>query len=216
MKRTALVLVSLAVLACAGDKRIRRKIGSGVEDQRTETLSKFSKVQLDGAYDASVVVGEPARIDIFGDDDLIHEIDAEVHDGTLAVVMPRHFDPRVPITVQIVAPELTAFENNGATRLEISGIDGEHLDLELNGAGKTRVIGRVDHLQIEMSGANRVDTTELAARQVDVELNGSGKAEVSATDLLRAEINGTGRVRYGGGPDKVVKEVNGIGSVKPL
>ncbi|MEM7151987.1 MAG: head GIN domain-containing protein [Myxococcota bacterium] len=215
MKRICLVVVSFALLACSGNSRIRRQAGSGVEDQRSEQLSSFTKVQLDGAYEAHVVVGEPARIDIYGDDDLIHEIDAEVHDGTLAVIMPRHFEPRLPVTVQIMAPELTAFENNGATRLEISGIDGKHLDLELNGAGRTTVAGRVDHLQIEMSGANRVDTTDLVARQVDVELNGSGKADVKASDRLRAEINGTGRVRYEGGPDTVVKEVNGIGSVRP-
>lgn len=183
----------------------------------TPTVSEsFREVELDGAFDVQIVVGPRASVELAGDEAAVEHVTVEVEDERLQLSMEnrRPFDGKVEI--RITTPVLESVEVNGVAALELSGMQSGELEMELNGAGATRARGTVDALALEVNGAGEIDATELVASTVDVEISGAGKAKVHAIKELYAELSGVGSVRYTGDPERVEKDVSGVGTVRPL
>jgi hypothetical protein len=114
----------------------------------------------------------------------------------------------------VTSPTLTGLSFEGAVRFTATQLAGAKFYLQTAGACKVTLDGNVDELLAEMDGASKLMAEELHTKTADITTNGASKAQIYATEELRVEINGAGKVTYYGHPKKVSRNVNGAGSIK--
>ena len=185
--------------------------GHVVTDSRPVT--EFSDVKADGTFEIEWRSGAPS-LNITTDDNLLKYIESRVEGKTLHLHTSEQIRPTRRIKVLVTSPTLTGLSFEGAVRFTATQLAGAKFYLETAGACKIMLGGNVDELLAEMDGASKLMAGELHTKTADITTNGASKAEISATELLRVEINGAGKVTYYGHPKKVERQVNGAGSIK--
>ncbi|NNF18253.1 MAG: DUF2807 domain-containing protein, partial [Flavobacteriaceae bacterium] len=68
-------------------------------------------------------------------------------------------------------------------------------------------------LEIRMSGSGDLDAFDLEADDVEVQVSGSADVEVTANKSLKANVSGSGDIRYKGNPKKVDSRKSGSGDI---
>lgn len=187
--------------------------GSGKLAKEHRTVSKFSKIELNGAYDVEVKVGPATSVDLSGDDNLLKLVKTTVEDGTLVLTTTKDINTKKPMKVTVTTPDLSAFTLNGAGDVNIEGVKGEEFSIDLSGAGDLSAKGHVTKLSVTMNGAGDVKLYELHADNVTAELNGAGDMKVWASKYLKASMSGAGDLSYKGHPAKVDKDSSGVGDI---
>ncbi|EPI6794948.1 GIN domain-containing protein [Vibrio vulnificus] len=91
--------------------------------------------------------------------------------------------------------------------------NGSLTKLTLNGAGKSSLLGQVEHLSVSLNGAAQVDASALESQTGKVKVNGSGLVRLNVSSELNAKVNGSGRIEYIGEPKSLEAKVNGVGSI---
>lgn len=213
--------MAFAVLAVAGAVVVTAcstgsgEKGSGTEASEARQLPPFSAVEVSGQADAVVRIGEPRKVTVRGDDNLLEQVKTEVSGDTLEVSQDEDIDPDLGIAVEIRIPRLDMAELSGAGGLTARGIRGERYRAEVSGAGSVEADGRVRSVDVVVSGAGDVRLERLAAQQAEVEVSGAGSVHVHASDFLTASVSGVGDVVYSGRPEQVKEDVSGVGEVRP-
>ena len=103
----------------------------------------------------------------------------------------------------------------GAGDAVIATLDSDSLDVEMPGAGRLEVGGKVRLQEVIMSGAGSYDASKLESEKTSVELRGVGKVTVRVSDELKASIRGLGAIEYYGDPT-VEKSISGLGTIKKI
>jgi len=184
------------------------------EIAQDRNVSEFRSIGLEGAFHLDVAVGSPQRVSLEGKAGVLEHVVTSVEDGQLTIQFDAGKLPRAAdVRVTIVTPQLAAVQAEGAAELDIVGLNGPDLSLEVEGATRARLGGEVEALSVELVGAGSLDALDLLAQSVDIAIVGAGVANVTAVAQLDAEIAGTGRVRYRGDP-AVAKTVHGVGRVR--
>jgi hypothetical protein len=139
---------------------------------------------------------------------------------------------RQKVTYYLNLPVLDSLEVLGAAKVEADGLSGDEfslvfggagdvemlncefddIDIEMPGAGKLKVTGKVGKQHVVLSGAGSYQARELESENAVVELRGVGKATVFANVRLKAIVRGVGSVEYFGNPE-VEKVISGLGQV---
>jgi hypothetical protein len=101
-------------------------------------------------------------------------------------------------TEPVESRELT-FDISGAAKIDLV-VNTRILRTNLAGGGKIRLEGEAGKHYIELAGASLLESACLITRETRIALSGAGLAEVHATDLLEANMNGIGSIRYFGNP----------------
>ena len=125
----------------------------------------------------------------------------------------KSINPNINLVIDITVPQLSSVELAGAASLNIYGIDGESLDIELAGACGADASGTVKNLTIELAGACRARLKSLEAENAEVEIAGTGSAVVFASESIDASASGFASITCHGNPKDVQKEANGISKV---
>jgi hypothetical protein len=136
---------AVAVTACStgsGEK------GSGTEGSEARELPPFSAVEVSGQADAVVRIGEPRKVTVRGDDNLLEQVKTEVSGDTLEVSQDEDIDPDLGITVEIRIPRLDMAELSGAGDLTARGLRGGQFRAEVSGAGSAEADGRVRSVNV--------------------------------------------------------------------
>lgn len=205
-----LLVPGVALAACTGLG------GSGQPKAEVREVGAFAAIRASGAYTLEVSVGKARRVEVRGDDNIVPLVSTQVSDGDLLIEMSKQTRPVLPLIVAISSPELTDLHLSGAVDLSAEGLRGERFSLELTGAGKAQLKGRVKVFEVKASGAADLLADALVAESVGLSISGAGRADVHATRSLKAEVSGAGRVRYKGNPAQVKPHVSGMGSVEPM
>jgi len=211
--RTPLVsgsaLVPVLVLALAACKT-----GSGTLGQETREVTGFDAIEVGNAFQVSVQVGPPAKLELRGDDNLVPEIRAEVVDSTLHIELPGRVMTKLPLEAIITMPSLVSLDASGATTVTVGGVEGKHLEVEVSGASHVVLGGTVEGLDAEVSGASTLEAQTLSTQGAKVEASGSSKAEVLATSSLHAEASGASTIRYHGSPAELARDASGVSTIE--
>ena len=119
------------------------------------------------------------------------------------------------VKIEYDCPSVTecGLELNGAVNGNFKFGALKALRVDINGTGDCMFFGTSQRAEIELNGAAQVKAFGLTARDAAVTINGAGECEITAEDILRAEINGVGSVIYDGDP-RVDRAVHGLGSVR--
>ncbi|HYX76694.1 MAG TPA: head GIN domain-containing protein [Gaiellaceae bacterium] len=188
--------------------------GSGVRAAQTRHLAPFTSVELAGANNVVIHVGERQSVVVKADDNLLNRITTEVKSGVLVVGnTPGSFSAKSPVSVEVNVPSLNALALTGAGNILVDGIKTESLTVTLSGAGNLVGSGTARSLDITVSGEGTGRFTQLDAGHVHALVSGHGAIFVTATKSLDASITGSGTVVYAGNPQQVTKTVTGSGAI---
>lgn len=215
MKKAAIsILLAATLFGCQYVGKIHEGVaGSGVRKAEKRTLSPFTSLATEGAFEIEVVCQKPHSFEIEGDDNLLPLVSSEVSNGTLRIKNLRGYSTDETIKIRISAPNIDSLTAQGAGTIEITGVSNEKFEINSDGAPTIRVTGETKTLDIEANGAGKIDTHKLRATRAIVESNGVSQIELFASQELDVTVSGPSRVIYEGDP-KVNKKVNGPGSVE--
>jgi hypothetical protein len=214
LKLTTLAALALALLLLSGCNWAGER-GNGTIITDTREISAFTEIEADGAFDITWTTGEPA-FSVTTDENLVEHIRTRVEGDALTLSWAKPLKGTRGIKVRIASSSLRRVTLNGAVRLKTSNLAGAEFYLEANGATRVGLEGTVNALSAEMNGASRLDAQKLVTRATELAINGAGRAEVHATEVLKVDISGAGKVVYGGEPKTIDKQISGAGSVKRL
>lgn len=187
--------------------------GSGkiIEDQRA--LSPFSSVAVSGHLNLKLELGPEQRVVIVGDDNIVPVIEAVVSGGKLSVSSSKSYRSKEDVTVKIVVPKLDGLDLSGATDAYLSKLDGPELTVNVSGAAKVLLDGKVERLVLDLSGASEIDGFGLKAKAVNVRASGAGDVKVYASESLEVMASGAVSVEVSGDPKNVSQNVKGAASI---
>ncbi len=205
----AVVAMATALAGCSG--------GNSTPASETRAVADFRGVELRGAADISVEVGPAFSVTITASAAALPHVKTEVSRGTLVIDHKRgwFWSDRGPLAVRITMPVLDSFEVNGAGKVNLSGVQGEKLELSIDGAANLTASGSIAKLEADINGAGDMELAGLVATDAELSVNGAGKITAQVTGSLEAEVNGVGNIRYSGNPAHVTTSINGVGSITP-
>jgi hypothetical protein len=216
----ALAVVAVLVLAAAvvallgrGGSSSSGMRGSGVTATQLRALAGFSRIDLAGSNDVTVVAGGRQTVVVHADSNLIRYVTTRVADGTLVIGTTGSFTTRTPMGVEVSVPSLVAVKLSGSGEISVTRIDAPQLTVTLSGSGALSASGTTARLDVTVGGSGLAQLSDLTARDVHAVVTGSGLIRVTATASLDAAVPGTGAIVYSGNPPRVTSSVTGTGAV---
>ena len=180
-------------------------------DQRT--ISTFSEIEADGAFQIEWRSGPPA-LSITTDENLLKYIDNRNVDNRLRLHSARNLWPTHNIKIVVSSPTRSAAKLTGATRLTASQLSGARFALESTGASHVNLDGNIDEFLAETTGASKLNASSLQTKTAEISTTGAADADIAVTDTLKVSITGAGKVIYSGNPPTIEKHVTGAGSIR--
>jgi hypothetical protein len=117
----------------------------------------------------------------------------------------------------IEAPQLEAEQFavlvTGSGNVTLSDFAAQRLTVELAGSGNVLLAGRVAEQDITLSGSGSYQAGTLTSTNAAIRITGAGNAELQVSDVLQAEMQGVGTIRYRGHPHTVEQSVSGVGTI---
>lgn len=188
--------------------------GSGKHRDDLRKIGGFDQIDISGALQVQIQVGGAAsEVLVAGDDNLVALVESTVKDGTLHLSTREAMRPRSGLTVSVRLPTLREIEASGAVRASAKGVASDQLKVELSGASKAEVEGKVKKLEAELSGASTLTAVGLQAETVEVDASGASTVTVTARREITGEASGASHVKVHGNPGTVNVETSGASSV---
>lgn len=228
-----LILMPLLLNACG----ILTLHGSGNVLTESRKVHGFDRVIVTGINELALAQGEAESLLVTADDNLMCYIYSEIRDGILYIRIKEGLSPSQPIQLKLSVKEIVALDISGIVNAETGDLVSEHLDIvisglstlkmgsletqkltvHLNGSTKFELTGSGETVEqtILLNGANTYLAPGLLSRNVDINASGPNDVTVWATDSLKIETYGTGKVDYYGNP-RVTQNGSGSVSIKGL
>jgi hypothetical protein len=187
--------------------------GSGDMESRTMDLPDFDAIDVGGAFDLEITIGDEQKVIMTIDDNLWDNLEADVSGGTLELGWDKSCNPDGDCTVVIVVRDLKSVDVHGASSVEIAGYKGQSFEFNVSGAAELEMDGVVDELEISVSGAGDIDTRDLLAKSVEISVSGAGEAKVYASESFEGRVSGVGNIDYYGDPEHTKVKVSGMGDI---
>lgn len=211
----ALVLASLACSFLAGAPNT--VVGSGHVISEPRTVQNFTAIELQGSADVTVTPGSSQSVIVEADDNIVPLIETTVRNGTLVISSKPNTNimtsQHIRVTVTMNNPTRVAVSGSG--NMNVSGVSGPDLTVDLSGSGGIIVNGTADRVTISLPGSGTIDCEALKAKSATVTIMGSGNITVYASERFDGTIVGSGTIRYTGNPAQVTRHISGSGTIEP-
>ena len=188
-------------------------IGNGRLVSRERPITAVTVLDLNGAFELTIVVGQPPHLTLTGEENILPTIKTSISDDRLSVFSDRSYTASRAIRVTVAVPHLTSLETSGSNRIEGRNIDGDELSVSLSGSNSAALVGKVAALIARLDGSNRLSAAQLIADSVNIRVAGSGDASLDAQEHIAAEIFGSGSITVHGNPKDRRTQVNGSGKI---
>jgi len=213
--------------------------GSGRIITETRTVGAFSRISASGASIVNITQGEPQSLAVEADDNILPLIETAVSGDTLCVGYKPEplggISPSKPVTVNVTMKQISELEASGSTRihaesitandlvigetgateLAVAALTAQTLNVQISGAGKCDVAGKVGSQVVHGSGAIHYSAGKLESQSAEVHISGAASATVWAKETLTVHASGACHVSYFGTP-RVTQEASGASSIKSL
>lgn len=195
---------------------------SGERTTRTYDFTNFDGVAISGQWQVSIERGGSGRVSVDVPAELADDVRVELNgsqvsvssDGT--VWFGGYDDDARSLKATITMPALASIQLSGASRLTLSGFEGDRLSLTSSGASEVRAAtGRYETLELVMSGAGNVDLAELVVTNANIQTSGAGNLELNmAGGRLTGSMSGAGNLEYRGTVSEESVAKSGIVNVR--
>lgn len=205
--------------------------------EKTYPVGAFDKIELAGAYDATVRTGIAPSVEAKGGENVLDRLIVEVRDGKLLIHpktrMGFHWGRSGHVQLTITVPQLHEATLAGSGQMNIDHVQGDMFEgtvagsggltlvsanvqsfkLSIAGAGNAKAgSGKVDQAQYDIAGSGDVDAAAVAARQLKVSIAGAGGVKANASETADVNIMGSGDVNITGGAKCTISKA-GAGDV---
>jgi hypothetical protein len=217
-----LAAITFSTSGCAG----RHGGTPGPTVERNYAVGAFDKIELAGAYDATVRTGPAVSVHAKGGENLLDRLVVEVKDGKLLVhPRDRHglhwsWGNSGKVELAITVPQLSAatlagsggikidkvkgdsFEGTvaGSGALSVGTLDVQSLKLSIAGSGDAKAgSGKARTAEYGIAGSGALDAAGVQAEQLKVSIAGAGDVKAHASGTADVSIMGSGDVDVSGG-----------------
>ncbi len=187
--------------------------GNGHITTDSRTISAFSEIEADGAFQIEWSSGPPA-LSVTTDENLLQYIENRNVGNRLRLHSARNLWPTHGIKVVVSSPTRSAAKLTGATRLTANQLSGANFAVESTGAAKVNLDGNIDELLADMTGASQLNASSLRTKTAEISTTGAADADISVSETLKVSITGAGKVNYSGNPPTIEKHITGAGSIR--
>ena len=105
-----LVVIVLSLVGCRNWSGIR---GSGDVEEETRSIEEFEVLELSGAFNVRVTLGEEPSLELSGDDNLLKYVKTKNRGNRLEISTRKNINPREEMRITIT--------NRFMRRLDVSG-----------------------------------------------------------------------------------------------
>lgn len=214
MKKLLLLVLLLPLLGAGCHHRFGADVkGSGKRVTQKRDVASFTSISAEGAFDIEVVCQKTLGIEIEADDNLIPLITTEVSNNVLTVKPKSNYSASDAPKIKISVPNIETFAADGAGTIQISGVNNDKLQINVDGAPTLTASGTTKMVGIDANGAAKIDTHNLRAAHAVVDSKGVSKVDLGVSTQLDVTVSGPSHVTYSGDP-VVNKTVHGPGKVE--
>lgn len=224
--RHVLMATTIAIVALTGCSRGQAE-DAGPMTQRDYQVGAFDKIELAGAYEATVRTGGQPSVHAKGGEKLLEHLVVEVKDGSLQIHPQKrggfHWgwggkNSKVELTITVPSLKVAELAGSGGIRIDkVSGesfegavagsggltvdqVDVGTLKLGIAGSGDAKAgSGKAKSVSYDIAGSGDIDAKGVTAEEADVSIAGSGGVSVNATRAAKVSIAGSGDVTVTGG-----------------
>ena len=125
--------------------------------------------------------------------------------GSLTAVISSFNMPKDSMSIDI----------SGSGNITARDITVNTLKVDVSGSADFSATGKAKNIIADVSGSGDIKTTDFETEKADISISGSGSAKVWVTRHLKADIGGSGSVRYKGNPVIETKS-SGSGRISSL
>lgn len=209
---------------------------NGQEDNRlsrTYDTGDFTELFLEGAFGVELIQGNVNSLELrVSDEKAFDYLTITNEQGMLHLHVDRKPFDFSRITLYMTFETFSRIHIFGSISLNTRGfLDLDDVDLLLEGGARVNfqlianrirvenrggvlceISGVTNMLDVRLAGAGHVNAEELKAEEVSFKIEGVGTGKVFATQTLRADIKGAGKIKYKGNP-QVSQSIEGLGAV---
>jgi plastocyanin len=202
-------------------------------------LADVEAFAIEGGGEASVTVGSPAELVITGPAAATEQLSVTVTGGELEIGPDPRFEDVAGVGdgvhYHIVVEHLAEVSLRGAIRLQLDGLVGEAVDLDLAGASAATVsgvataqlgvdlgdeahlvvTGTTEELTVDAREGSAFDGSGLVAASGEVDAQDTARAVVNVSGSLEAEARDAAIVEHVGAPGATDFEVRETGAIRP-
>ena len=231
-----LLMAAVSLAGCTAGKA--QEPGPTVE--RDYQVGTFDRIELAGAYEATVRTGAAASVHAKGGENILQGLIVEVKDGALKVHPEKkgsnwgRWKGESKVELIITVPSLRGAELAGTGGIRIDQVTGESFDggvagagnlnidridvarlkLEIAGSGNANAgSGKARVAEYEVAGAGEINAKGIVSEDASVSIAGAGEVVAHATKTAKVDIAGAGDVELTGGAKCTVSKV-GAGNVR--
>lgn len=190
--------------------------GDGIPKTMRVKPQPFDSINVSAIVNVDFIVAEKTTIEITADSNLVDLIDLSYFGDTLDIGLKDNssFTSKLPMKVTITHPELKTADVSGSARLKVVGIEQDHINASVSGAGDIELCGKVKAATLKVSGAGDVKATELFVDDLRVVVSGMGDIRANATNSVSAKISGNGDITVYGNPKQRETKCSGMGDIR--
>lgn len=184
--------------------------GADTDEAHRFTVTDFDSIDLVGAVDADVRVGDVASVTALGPD--------------RARLVMRQTGRRILLTQRdgervrsgrfvVTVPQLTALTLSGTGDMTVSGLNADHFDISLSGTGDLDIQGSARRARVQLSGTGDLGGDDFRVSDaLELDSSGAGDAELNAVNRATVNASGAGNVQIKGAQTCTVRN-SGTGNV---
>ena len=188
--------------------------GSGNIAKEKREVSGFKQIDVSNSIQVEITAQKDFSVEVEADDNLLPLIKTEVRNGVLRIKSEGRFNTKNPVIVRVSAPNIEDLDVSGASKVNLTNLSNEDLQIHSSGASKIKVEGTTVNLEIETSGASKIDAENLKAENVSVDASGASNVNVAVSNELKVDASGASNISYSGTPTNLEKKTSGASNVK--
>ena len=163
----------------------------------------FHGIEVAGRWQVKLTQGADWRVDLSYPEALEERVTVQVRGDRIELGLESGSswnETVLPVSADIVMPELEELEVRGAAELEVSGFQGRRLEIDIAGAAQLEGRdGHYDELDLSVAGASDIDLIGIAVTAAEVDLAGASKVMLTMDGgALSGSMAGAGTIEYHG------------------
>lgn len=236
--KVSLVLALAAILSACNKKDLEID-ACAIDQSKVVTqqlnIAPFEKIRISGDFDVQFVQDPKQNVIVTLESNLIDNLNKSVINKEWKLEFVNCENKKTDIPVIISVPDLKAIDISNASSAKslnefkltevlisthgngsiIMDISGETVTVLADGPGNITLSGKANQLNANSlgSGTGYLHLKNFLVPKASVNIKGAALSEVSVTDKLDVNIEGSGKVFYTGNP-VVTSNISGSGSVE--
>lgn len=238
MKKVIILGISMLCMTLSHAQWGKKIKGNGnIITENRETAS-YDAISVGGFFNVELIEGKEGKLTLQGEENLLAHIITEVKDGKLVIkvekglnLIPSFWKQGILIKVPVesvnaltlsgsgeIVGKKTIESDNLTTDISGSGditlsIKAKSVATNVSGSGEISLSGETSDFDVRVSGSGEVKAYGLSAMNVSANISGSADIEVTATEMIKARVSGSGNITYRGNPKKIDSKSSGSGEI---